>query len=343
MKRFVVILWLAVATLSWISGAIQEKREFASYKEMRDYLGELYNQKKYADAAALLESVLDRCPDNVLANTFNLAMMRVFEGDLEKAMGALEEGHRRGVFYGLWDFNAELWNPLKKHERFAAFQKENAARIEAAQKKATLKIEVEIPQGYDPSRKYPLFIALHGGGESIAELKPNWTSPRLRSEFITAYIQSTQVAGMRGFHWQDEALTRRDVEEAYKQILEKYPVDPGRVLIGGFSSGGFGSLIIAFSGSFPVRGFVALCPEPPQTLRDEDILTAKTRGLRGSLLTTELDQRVDRQRELAARWEKLGLATEFHITPNTGHWFPKDFEQLLDRAIGHIFSTGDGK
>ena len=55
----------------------------------------------------LLESVLDRFPDNVLANTFYLATMRVFEGDLEKAMGALEEGHCRGVFYGLWDFNAE--------------------------------------------------------------------------------------------------------------------------------------------------------------------------------------------------------------------------------------------
>ena len=340
MKKIVVLLCLAAFLSAGSPGAAQEKREFSSYKEMRDYLGELYNQKKYAEAAALLESVLDRFPDNILANIFNLATMRLFQGDVDKAMAALEEGHRRGVFYGLWDFTAELWTPLKKHGRYEAFRKENAARIEAAQKKATLIVDVATPAGYDPAKKYPLFIALHGGGESIAELKPNWTSPRLRNEFLTVFVQSTQVSGMKGFHWQDEVLTRRDVEAAYRQVLEKYPVDAGRILIGGFSSGGFGSLIVAFSGSLPVRGFVALCPEPPQTLSDEAILAAKKRGLRGILLTTELDRRVDRQRELAARWEKLGLASEFHVTPDIGHWFPKDFEELLDRAIGRILGDG---
>jgi predicted esterase len=340
MRKIIIILCLAAFLPAGSPGAAQEKREFTSYKEMREYLGDLYNQKKYAEAAALLESVLDRFPDNVLANTLNLATMRLFQGDIEKAMTALEEGHRRGVFYGLWDFNGEIWAPLRKQGRYEAFQKENAARIEAAQKKATLIVEVETPRGYDPSKKYPLFIALHGGGESVAELKPNWTSPRLRNEFLTAFVQSTQVAGMKGFHWQDESLTRRDIEAAYKQILEKYPVETGRILIGGFSSGGFGSIIIAFSGLLPIRGFVALCPEPPQSLSDEAILAAKKRGLRGSLLTTELDRRVDLQRELAARWEKLGLASEFHITPNISHWFPKDFEQLLDRAIGRILADG---
>jgi predicted esterase len=266
--------------------------------------------------------------------------MRLFQGDLDKAMAALEEGHRRGVFFGIWVFDGDAWEPLKKHERYAAFQKENAARVEAAQKKAKLIVDVVTPEGYDPSKKYPLFIALHGGGETMAQLKPEWVSPRLRKEFLTAYLQSTQVAGMNGFHWQDEAVTKRDVETAYRQVLAQYPVDLDRVLIGGFSSGGFGSMVIAFSDVIPARGFVALCPELP-TLSDEAIMAAKKRGLIGSLLTTEQDGRVDRQKELAGRWEKLGLDTEIHITPNIGHWFPKNFAELLDRAIGRIL--GDGK
>ncbi|MHB8054076.1 MAG: tetratricopeptide repeat protein [Candidatus Aminicenantales bacterium] len=343
MKKIIAILCLATASFALLSGAPQEKRAFASYAEMRKYLGELYAQKKYGEAAELLESVFDAYPDNVAANTYNLATMRLLQGDLEKAMSALEEGHRRGVFYGLWDFQGEFWAPLKKFERFASIEKENAARLEAAQKKASLKIEIETPEGYDPAKKYPLFIALHGGGESIAELKPNWISPRLRSEFITAFLQSPQVASMKGFHWQDEARTCRDVEDAYKQILEKYPVDTDRVLIGGFSSGGFGSIIVAFSSAVPVRGFVALCPEPPQTLRDEDILAAKTRGLKGTLLTTERDNRLDRQRNLFDRWKKLGLTVEFHVTPDIGHWFPPDFGRLLDQAIEQILSSGGGK
>ena len=56
----------------------------------------------------------------------------------------------------------------------------------------SVKIEAVTPSGYDPAKKYPLFIALHGGGE-----------------FITAYVQSTQVASMTGFHWQDAAVTNK--------------------------------------------------------------------------------------------------------------------------------------
>jgi hypothetical protein len=112
------------------------------------------------------------------------------------------------------------------------------------------------------------------------------------------------------------------------------------VVIGGFSSGGFASLIAAFENIFPVRGFVVLCPEPPTTIGDEDILAAKSRGLRGTLLTTEADQRVERQRALMGRMENLGLPVVFHLTPGIGHWYPQDFEALLDRALGHILEAG---
>jgi hypothetical protein len=39
--------------------------------------------------------------------------------------------------------------------------------------------------------------------------------------------------------------------------------------------------------------------------------------------------------------EKLGLPVEFHLTPNIGHWYPKDFEALLDRAIGLVLAAGN--
>ena len=223
MNKAIIALGLLAAMLAGIPGAAQEKREFSSYGEMRTYLGELFGQKKYTEAAALLESVLDRFPDNVLANTYNLAMARLFLGDLDKATQALEEGHRRGVFYGIWDFAAGPWDPVRSTPRFEAFLKENRSRVEQAQSKASMRIEVATPASYDPAKRYPLFIALHGGGESLADFKPLWTSPRLRGEFLTVYVQSSQVASMKGFHWQDIAVTRRDLEAAYKRALEGIP------------------------------------------------------------------------------------------------------------------------
>ncbi len=66
-------------------------------------------------------------------------------------------------------------------------------------------------------------MALHGGGENVAMLKPNWVSPRLQAEFIVAYVQSSQVASMDGFHWQDEDRTRRDLQAAYGEVSPGIP------------------------------------------------------------------------------------------------------------------------
>ncbi len=338
MTSLLIALTVVLAALSPGLVAAQDKREQGSYAEMRAYLGELFEQKNYAEAAAMLERVLDRFPDNVRSNTYNLVTVRVLMGQPDKAMDALEEGLRRGVFYGRWDFDGELMAPLKSHARFSAFSRTNLDRLAEADKKASMKLEVATPAGYDPARRYPLFVALHGGGENVAMLKPNWVSPRLQAEFIVAYVQSSQVDSMTGFSWQDEARTRRDLQAAYAEVVARYPVDLDRVIVGGFSSGGFAALVTAFHQTLPARGFVALCPEVPATISDEDIKAAVNRGLRGSLLTTERDRRVEAQRALADRWTRLGLDGEFTVTPNIGHWFPKDFGEQLDRAIGRILA-----
>ncbi len=119
-KRAAVLMML-VCSLALPFAAGQERKEFADYKDMRAYLGELFQQKKFAEAASLLESVLDRFPDNLAANTFNLAAARVNLGENDKAVEALEEGLRRGVFYGLWDFVAKFWDPLRETPRFQGF------------------------------------------------------------------------------------------------------------------------------------------------------------------------------------------------------------------------------
>jgi len=194
MKKILVALTIVLCSAALIPLQGQEKREFGSYKEMREYLGQLFDQKKYEEAAALLESVLDRFPDNVLANTFNLAAARLYQGDADKTLQALEEGHRRGVFYGTWDFAAELWGPVRNSQRFEAFLKKNQARIDEAQKNASLKIEAAMPAGYNPARKYPLFILCPEvpttiGDEDILAAKARGRRVYLRHDTDTSLLK----------------------------------------------------------------------------------------------------------------------------------------------------------
>jgi len=129
MKQLMLVMAVVGGVLSSLSAQAQDTRETGSYAEMRAYLGELFEQKKYAEAAGMLERVLDRFPDHVRANTFNLAAARTLMGQPDKAIDTLEDGLRRGAFYSRWDFDGAAMAPLKHHPRFAAFFQANLDRI----------------------------------------------------------------------------------------------------------------------------------------------------------------------------------------------------------------------
>jgi predicted esterase len=331
------ILWSAASGA--FSHQTQEfEAQYPTYEKMREKLGSLFQEQKYAEAASLLEWAFDKFPDKAYPNAFNLGLAYGRLGELQKGVDALRKALDRGLFFGKWDLEGAGWAP---YSGFAPFEKIKdaceAARAEA-EKKAVLGLEVVEPEGYDASKAYPLFIALHGGGENVAEFKPRWGSALLRKEFLVAYVQSTQVATMTGFHWQDESKTKLEVAEAYRRVAVRYKIKPDEIIIGGFSSGGFGSFICLFQEVVPAAGFVVLCPPVPETLRDEDILRAKKRGVRGSILTTELDTRLGAQRALADRFVRQGLDVRIVVEKNTGHWYPDSLADLIDKAIAHIRS-----
>ena len=166
---------------------------------------------------------------------------------------------------------------------------------------------------------------------------PNWVSPVLAREFIVAFPQSTQLVAMDGYNWtEDIHLSLIEIREAYEQVLSEYPVDQDHIFVGGFSSGGVAALDVVLNATLPVRGFVVLCPAMPVDFSQELVREALARGVRGTLLTTEMDGRVDQKRQMADIMKEVGLPLEFHITPDIGHWYPEDLAARIDGAIAHI-------
>ncbi len=313
------------------------KGQWSSYEEMRAHIGQLYQEEKYAEAADVLEKALDLFPDHLHANTYNLALMYVKLGALDKGIASLRKGLSRGIWYGKYDFSADVWKPLKENEGFREIQQLNEARRLEAQKKVKPRLDVTVPEDYEAGRKYPLFIAFHGGGENIDVFKPQWTSPLLQKEFIVAYPQSTQLIAPDGYNWtEDVLLALREIRAVYDRIIREYPVNTAEVIVGGFSSGGVASLEIVLNDTFPVEGFIALCPAKPDDFTPEKVSAAQRRGIRGTLLTTEMDGRLGAQKEMAEVMRAAGLLQEFIITPNVGHWYPDDLGEKIDAAIAGI-------
>ena len=320
-----------------VSGGVEAQER--SYQEMRAEVVRLYGEENFGEAAAILEGALHLYPDHILANTTNLAMMRLLLENPDKSLAALTYGLDQGAFFSKYAFLDDFWAPVRAQPGWKGFQGRNEAARAAAQEEAQPRLEVSLPEGYDPSRRYPLFMAFHGGGENIDVFMPEWTSPRLQQEFIVAFPQSTQVVSMNGFNWtEDIDLTLQEIREAYHQVVSEYSVDQDQVMVGGFSSGGVASLEVVLQNALPVKGFVALCPAMPDGFSEEDVRAARDRGIRGTLLTTEMDGRVDQQRQMDEIMTQEGLPHEFFVTPNIGHWYPEDLAARIDRAIAHIRS-----
>jgi poly(3-hydroxybutyrate) depolymerase len=120
---------------------------------------------------------------------------------------------------------------------------------------------VYVPEGFDPSRKYPLIVALHGatGDENTymdryleAETGENLFK-KLGQE--RGYILASPNG--RGPWDGYQGNSEQDVLDVIDRVVQLYPISPDRVFLTGHSMGGSGTWMIGFK--HPQR-FAALAP-----------------------------------------------------------------------------------
>jgi len=338
MKRLsmMVILFISGTSLSFCQ-AQEGVKDFSNYQEMRAHFGTLYQQQKYAEAADLIENYLNRFPDHLMANAYNLAFVYGHLEQYQKGIHALQYALDRRIWFGIYAFGQDIWIPYKELEGFGDILTQNEQLRQEAKKLAKPDLVIVTPEGYKKGGKYPLFVALHGGGGNIAGFKEAWKSEKMKKEFITAYLQSSQIVAPNGFSWtEDIEMAKEEIVDAYNKIIKEYSIDTDRVIIGGFSSGGIAAMEVTLCHSFPVSGFIVLCPAKPESFTDDKILAAKERNVHGSILTTEMDPRLAEQKEMVEDLKRLEFQYQFVVTPNIGHWFPEDLDVKIDHAIDHI-------
>jgi dipeptidyl aminopeptidase/acylaminoacyl peptidase len=104
------------------------------------------------------------------------------------------------------------------------------------------------PQDYDPARRYPLLVEVHGGPGLMA--RPGWPSALFDFTLFSHYGYFVLRPNPRGSFGQGEAFTRgnikdfgygdlRDILAGVDYVVKHFPVDDNRVGIGGWSYGGY--------------------------------------------------------------------------------------------------------
>jgi acetyl esterase/lipase len=252
------------------------------------------------------------------------------------AFEVLKGGQIEGLFYafimGENNFPSYITN-FQQFDDFQPFLDENRRLRTEAQKTAKLEYVVQLPKNYSPEKKYPLILIFHGGFGSHIQQTQDWHSPKLESDYITAYLQGDQCAGSFLRSFQRDSVDK--IITAYKQIKDKYSIDTTRVFTGSQSAGAHISLKLMLNEMIPIKGMVLVIPTTPP-MDSTQIKKAAERGVKLAILAGETDPRISRTKEMVENFSKLGLQNTFKIFPGKGHEFPDKFPEQIDLSLDYI-------
>lgn len=173
-----------------------------------------------------------------------------------------------------------------------------------------------IPEGYDPSRKWPLILALAGGRGDGSKYAPFWRRV-LKGQ---KYIVICPVG--RGAWWHTSYLIAL---AALKDACERYRVDRNRVYLTGMSNGGNGTWFMAmhhpdlFAAAAPMAG----CPQTskgridyPYLLNLLNVPVFACHGADDETISIEPD------RKACGLLREQGYDCQLSEIPNGGHGSP---------------------
>ncbi len=185
-----------------------------------------------------------------------------------------------------------------------------------------------LPKNYDPSRKYPLVISLHGAGsnhrlnlrrvfgrgnllgETDAEATRRFP-PLPEVDFIVATPLARGTMGYQG-------LAEKDVYDTLAEVKKRFSVDEDRVYLTGLSMGGGGALRLALTRPDVWAAVAAVCPAVPAGLEP---LAPNALNLPVRLFHGELDPLVPVA--VSRKWHRLlldhGVHAEYIEYPGVRH------------------------
>lgn len=298
------------------------------FTALRDQVFALYAQRAWQEALVLLDQVTPAwfAPAEAASIVFWQTCFLALLGRSDAALDTLEAGLQQGLWWAeqrlRLDPDLRSLQGLPRLEAVIAACRARCA--EAGRHVQPARLVAEPPDHTQPP--YPLLLALHGYDETAAAALPAW-APVAAHGWLVAALQSGQLAGMAGYHWMDEARTQRDVRQHLDALAATYPLDLGRLAIGGFSNGGRAALLLALTGAIPATRVISV----GAMLRDETLAAIdwQARGSAGAPRVlwivgdqdTALLPCLTGQAEL---FRQNGVDVTVQVVPGLGHALPPD-------------------
>jgi predicted esterase len=300
---------------------------------MRKKIEGLVKQGQLSQAIMLLEQALKMFPNFKYTIITELTKLYSATKQLDKCLDAWQAGHQSDLFFGL-EPGTPPFKAFAGNKRFDDVVAQDRRLRDKANEGSTVVFEVVTPANYDSSKKYPLCIALHGGNSSLKNLKPQWASAKLATDYVVVFVQSYFHLSSETFGWKRlDPKAREEIAGVFEKVSSEYAIDTRKVVVGGISAGAMTAIDLTVNEIVPSRGFIGLCPVTPEEFDLQRVKQAAERGVSGVFVSGDKDFALPKAKDMAAVMEEGGLPLDFTIVPGLGHTYPKDLSQRLDDAL----------
>lgn len=207
-------------------------------------------------------------------------------------------------------------------------------------KKDTLNYRIMYPENFDPSKKYPLILFLHGAGERGNDNQKQLThgasffsSPENRKNFpaIVVFPQcaphsywanviiTTSAEGNRHFNFQPSARPTKPMQLTIillEDLLKSKWVDQDRVYIGGLSMGGMGTFELIYRKPKVFAAALIICGGCNPT-----VINKKAKRVKMWVFHGEEDQVVvpDYSLRMVEAFKNADFEVKLTVYPDVGH------------------------
>ncbi len=307
------------------------ERQFLEYQRLST---KLEDEGNYQEAIKVALFYLEKLPEKASRIRHWTALLYTKTGQYDSAVRILEDGLNEGLWWSNQAFSDfPEFDVLREREDFRRIVRrgEEAKSAVLAGPKPEMMV---LPPARPESSVSPLLIAFHGRGANPTYIFPV-LQPALAENIVLALPQSSQPLAANSFCWDEDIRAEKDAVDAYIHARTKYPTDPARIIVAGFSQGGDLAIRLALKQTFRSNGFIAVVPSC-EFSNSPDLVDRAPTWIKGYILTGGEDEGVQGARELHQKMTKRGLSCELHIEEGIRHDLPGGFETIFSAAVSYV-------
>ncbi|HEY3243831.1 MAG TPA: dienelactone hydrolase family protein, partial [Phycisphaerae bacterium] len=272
---------------------------------------------------------------------YNMACLFALKGEKEKAIEWLQKSADNDFAkLDLVTTDSDLTSIRNEPGYARAVEKIRAAHERSFEKfkpkAAKSEPVIIVPPGIDETKPAPLIVALHGRGVTANSMVTVWADVAQEAGAILVAPSAVLNAG-RGYDWGEVDEAEWVVMNALKQVAEQHKIDKERVVLTGFSQGGYMAFNLGvrhpeeFRGVIPVGGAYNRSIASPSFIKT-------ARKPKFYLMVGADDESAESNRRAAKDFEAAGVSVQLKVYEGVAHDFPKERDAELRKALEFIWA-----